>query len=185
MQGVTWSMRRTSSSLYFKHCHPRRLTPYSHRSWQPLPRQQPPWCWRRILTQEKVFVLVVVGHVLFLLFPQLGRKSKHKSAPTGWSPTPPPGDSGSPPAGAEAYCRGRQLAGAIEGSHRSSLTCSSWCMKPKLLGLHGHGSVAHTHTRHEHSRAWGSSELPMFIQTHPCQVSRASPSPSCLHLVLF
>lgn len=65
----------------------------------------------------------------------------------------------------------------MEGSHRPSLTSSTWRMKPNLLGLlsspyHGRSSVAHTRTRHEHSRAWGSSGLLMFIQRHPCQVSR-------------
>ena len=109
----------------------------------------------------------------FFCFPSWEGKANTSQHPQAGHPSPTPCDSGSSPAGAEAYCRGRQLAGTIEGSHRSSLTSSSWRMKPKLLGLHGHGSVAHTHTRREHSRAWGSSELPMFIQTHPCQVSRA------------
>ena len=95
-------MRRTSSSLNFKHCHPRRLILYSHPSWQPLPRQRPPWCWR-ILTQEKVFVLVVVGHVLFLLFPELGRKSTHISTHRPVTHCPPLVTLALPRAGAEAY----------------------------------------------------------------------------------
>ena len=119
-------------------------------------------------------------------------KEKHTQISTHRPVThsPPLVTLGLPRAGAEAYGRGRQFAGAMEGSHRPSLTSSSWRMKPKLLGLlsspyHECSLVAHTCTRHEHSRAWVSSGLPMFIQRHLLKVSRAPHLPSCLHLVLF
>lgn len=76
----------------------------------------------RTLTQEEVFVLVVVRHVLFLLFPKLRRKA-NKSTPPAQSLLPSRFDLGS----AQADSRAVAAAG---GASRPRLTSGTRHVKP-------------------------------------------------------
>ena len=108
---------------------------------------------------------------------QAVKESKHISTHRPVTHSPPLVTLASPCSGAEASCGGRQLAGAVEGSNKPSLTSSSWRVKPRLLDLpsaphRGRSSVAHTHTRHGHDGACRSSVLLVLTPRRPCQVSR-------------